>query len=745
MENPITYICLEHCHCKQPTKCNLSIQANAGQFNPTKQLHLPALLKACASLTKQLCSTQQVHAHIAHYGLVSDNFTACALVNTYGKCGCVDDARQLFDEMPSRTIDVVSWTALLSAYCLSGRVNESFELYAQMRRSDDPVCRRGDAVCIGALIAAVSSNGGCGRAVHSLVVKYGFEMNTRLANSLVHMYSLGNDVYSALKVFDGILIELRDVVSWNSLISGLAANGEPKWALAMFEAMISAGPVAVAPNRVTLIVILKACGELGCKDASNWVHNYIATHHSSLLSVDDVVVATALIDMYSRCGNLERAQKIFDGVQNKNVVCWSAMIAGYEHNSCPHESLCLFHKMLEGEDNLETKPNAVTMVSIISACSSIGASRPARMFHKYTIPTGLDTNAPVSSALIDMYAKCGDLEKARQVFDEMDGSSRTVVSWSAMIGAEGLHGKAREALHFLSTMKGQGLEPNEITYISVLSACSHAGLVEEGKFYFNGMQGANGSGIAPTIKHYACMVDLLGRAGFLNEANDLIRRMPIEPDVAVWGSLLAACKLHGNVELGEVIEEKILRLDSNLVGHRVLLANLYEDAGRLDDALRMRIEIKRKGLRKIAGRSFIEVGNEVHSFISEDRSHNEWEKIYKELDALDEMVMNSTKVDVGLEVEIEGIIARCKYHSERLAIAYGLMAMRHCGYGNSDIENNINRGAIPIRITKNLRVCVDCHVYTKLVSKVTMIELIVRDAHRFHHFQDGTCSCGDYW
>ncbi|KAK9130909.1 hypothetical protein Sjap_011396 [Stephania japonica] len=730
-------------------------QMQANSITPNN-FTFPALLKAFASLTKQLClcSTQQVHAHITHHGLVSDKFTACALGDAYGKCGCVDDARQLFDEMPSRTIDVVSWTALLSAYCLSGRANEGFGLYARMRRSDDPECRRGDAVCIGVLIVAVSANGvggagswflGCGRSVHSLVVKYGFETNTRLANSLVHMYTLGNDVDSALKVFDGISIELRDVVSWNSLISGLAANGEPKWALTMFEQMLSAGPVAVAPNRVTVIVILKACGELGCKDTSHWVHNYIATHHSSLLSIDDVVVVTALIDMHSRCGNLECAQKIFEGVQNKNVVCWSAMIAGYEQNSYPHESLRLFHRMVEGADDMEVQPNAVTMVSVISACSSIGASRPARMFHKYTTATGLDTDGRVSSALIDMYAKCGDIERARQVFDEMDDSRRTVVSWSAIIGAEGLHGEAKEALHLLSTMQGQGLKPNEITYVSVLSACSHAGLVEEGKFCFNNMQGANGSGISPTVKHFACMVDLLGRAGLLNEAYDLIHSMPIEPDVAVWGSLLAACKRHENVELGEVIEEKILRLDPNLVGHRILLANLYEDAGRLDDVRRMRVEIKRKGLRKIAGQSFIEVGNEVHRFISEDRSHHEWEMIYKELDVLDERVMNSTKADVGLEVELEGIITRCKYHSERLAIAYGLMTMRHCGYGNSDSKNTINRRCNPIRITKNLRVCVDCHVYTKLVSKVSMIELIVRDAHRFHHFKDGTCSCGDYW
>ncbi|KAL6332141.1 hypothetical protein AAG906_001855 [Vitis piasezkii] len=719
---------------------------------PSNNFTFPALLKACAAL-RRLLPTLQVHAYLTRLGLAADRFSAAALVDAYGKCGHAYYAAQVFDEMPEGSVDVVSWTALISAYSSNGCVDEAFQAFGRMRWMrgwDGSECCGVDVVSLGALVSAcaVGCGSNClrrGSAVHGLVVKYGFGVSTHLGNSMVHMYSACKDVGGAWRVFNGIPIEQRDVVSWNSLISGFTLNGEAERALRTFEDMVSEGTSAVEPNRVTVIALLKSCAELGCVETSSWVHEYISSRHSSLLVAKDVVVLTALLDMHARCGNLALAREIFDGVEGKNVVCWSAMIAGYEQGSCPEEALRLFRQMLmEGNMvGVEVKPNAVTLVSVIAACSRLGASRSASMIHKYAVATGLDQDARIASALIDMCAKCGDIEHGRQVFSEMDESTRTVVSWSSMIGAEGIHGEGKRALELFSEMRTGGYEPNEITYISVLSACSHAGLVEQGKSCFNSME--KDYGMSPTGKHYACLVDLLGRAGHLDEAHNVILNMPIKADLALWGSLLAACHLHGNCKLGEIVEKKILSLDSNSVGHHVLLANMYEDAGRWDDVVRMRVELRRSGLRKIPGQSFIEIGNEVYSFMAEDRSHPESEMIYKELDGLDERVRKAAKyvTETGLNVEdgdIAGLILRCKYHSERLAIAFGLIMIdRHSTCSCS------LRTATPIRITKNLRVCRDCHAYTKLVSKVIDRELIVRDAHRFHHFRDGFCSCGDYW
>eukprot|EP00262_Sarcandra_glabra_P020429 TRINITY_DN8122_c0_g2_i1.p1 TRINITY_DN8122_c0_g2~~TRINITY_DN8122_c0_g2_i1.p1 ORF type:complete len:734 (+),score=99.70 TRINITY_DN8122_c0_g2_i1:308-2509(+) len=693
---------------------------------PPNKFTFPALLKACAAL-RRARETKQVHACIAQYGLDSDKFAAAALIDSYGKCDSPQDAHQLFDEIPQRAIDVVSWTSLISAFSINGCTTQAYEAFVRMRLSGNGKCRKGDVVTLGALLSAHAANYSSflcrGRAIHSLVIKYGFESDTRLANTLIHMYSECEAIDEASKAFDGIPVGDRDVVSWNTLISGFAGNGKPELALSTFDHMLSLGYDTIAPNRVTLIAILKSCAELGCIDTSRRIHDYIASTHHLLSSSKDVAVLTALIDMHAKCGNLELAKQIFDGFEEKNVICWSAMIAGYEQMSCPDKALRLFRRMIEeGDGKVEVKPNAVTMVSVIAACSGLGASRPGKVIHRYVTSTGLDHNARVASVLIDMYAKCGDIELARKVFDHMDGTRKSVVSWSAMIGAEGLHGEGNRALQLFSEMLDQNLRPNEITFISLLSACSHAGLVEEGKSCFNCME--RDHGISPTGKHYACMVDLFGRAGFLEEAHDLIVDMPIGADVAVWGCLLGACRVHGNCRLGEVAERQILNLDPQSVGHRVLLANIYGDAGRWDDVIRTRVALRKGGLRKMAGRSFIEIGNEVYGFTAEDRSHQDSGMIYMELEDLDERVRRAALID-------EEVFMRSKYHSERLAIAFGMLMMK------GEVE--------PIRISKNLRVCRDCHVYTKSVSKVIKRELIVRDSHRFHHFKDGVCSCRDYW
>lgn len=326
-----------------------------------------------------------------------------------------------------------------------------------------------------------------------------------------------------------------------------------------------------------------------------------------------------------------------------------------------------------------------------------------------------------------MYAKCGNIDLARNLFED---SSHIEKSVSLCIGAEGMHGEGKRALFQCLRMQDEGIQPNDVTFIALLSACNHAGLVEDGMSFFKSME--RNHGVVPNTKHYAVVVDLYVRARKLDEAFSIISKMPIEPDLAVWGSFLGSCHIHGNCKIGPLVEEQIPKLNPASSGHRMLLSNLYSNAERWDDVIRTRLDMRINNIRKEPGCSFLEIGPKVYSFVAEDRSHSDTEVIYQELDALDSRIWGGAGYSEKGEGELCG--DKSKHHSERLAIVFAIIMSRK---GCSKIE--------PIRITKNLRICRDCHVYTKLVSKEVNRELIVRDSHRFHHFRNGSCSCRDYW
>ncbi|KAK1261564.1 Pentatricopeptide repeat-containing protein [Acorus gramineus] len=561
---------------------------------PPNHLTYPPLLKSFSALRFR---PDHIHSHLLRRGLIpSDAFSAASLISAYGKSGCTSSASRLFDEIPRRTLDAACWTSIVRAFSVNGRINEALSSFGRMRRSSDV---EPDVVTIATVLSAVSED--C-RALHALASKIGFEHDTRLANTLVHAYSTCASVDDALAVFDGIAIGRRDVVSWNTMISGLAVNGRPERALSVFEDLVMAD---VEPSHVTLIAILKCCAQIGCADTCRRVCNYAVSLSPMMRwsEDDNVIIATAMLDAQARCGDVESARRTFDAVPKKNVFCWSAMIAGYEKNSRPDEALRLFKRMLSEGD---VRPNDVTALSAIASCSALGAHRPARAFHKYVLVASLDVEAPVASALIDMYAKCGDMGSARQVFAGIDGSNaKTIAIWTAIIAAEGLHGEGRQALRLFSEMRDTGLKPNDVTFIGLLSACSHSGLIEEGRLCFNAME--RDHGISPNAKHYGCMVDLLSRAGHIEEAYRLVNQMPFEADAAIWGSLLAACRVHGNHGLAEVIEKRIVGLGSWSVGYQLLLANMYGETGRLSDAGRMRVELRKSGKKKIPGQSFVEI------------------------------------------------------------------------------------------------------------------------------------------
>lgn len=342
----------------------------------------------------------------------------------------------------------------------------------------------------------------------------------------------------------------------------------------------------------------------------------------------------------------------------------------------------------------------------------------------------LEDNVIVGTSIIDMYCKCGRVEMARRAFDRM--RDKNVRTWTAMIAGYGMHGRAREALELFYEMVRTGIRPNYVTFVSVLAACSHAGRVDEGWRWFSSMH--HEYKIEPGIEHYGCIVDLLGRAGFVSKAHELIKGMKVKPDFVIWGSLLGACRTHNNVELAEISAGKLFELDPDNCGYYVLLCNIYADAERWEDVERMRTIMNSRGLVKTPGYSSVELKGRVHMFLVGDKGHPQHESIYEYLEKIYVKLKqagylpNITSVVHDVEHEEKEIMLQV--HSEKLAVAFGIM--------------NSTPGTV-IQVIKNLRVCTDCHTVIKLISKIFNREIVVRDAKRFHHFRNGLCSCGDYW
>ena len=417
---------------------------------------------------------------------------------------------------------------------------------------------------------------------------------------------------------------------------------------------------------------------------------------------------------------------MFSKLDKKNLVSWNVMIAVYVNSSMPAEAVDLYSQM----DVQGIEPDAISVASVLPACGDLSALLLGRQIHKYVERKKLRPSLLLENALIDMYAKCGSSAEARAVFDGMQ--FRDVVSWTSMISAYGRSGKGCDAVALFSKMQHSGLCPDSIAFVSVLSACSHSGLLEEGRYNFKLM--TERYKIIPRIEHFACLVDLLGRAGKVEEAYSIIRQMPMEPNERVWGALLGACHVYSNMDIGLLAADRLFRLAPEQSGYYVLLSNIYAKAGRWNDVTTIRSIMKRKGLKKMPAVSNVEINDRVYTFLAGDQSHTQSKEIYKELDVLVGKMKEAGYVpetDSALhDVEEEDKEYHLAVHSEKLAIVFAIL--------------NTKPGT-PIRVTKNLRICSDCHIAAKLISKITDRYIIIRDTNRFHHFENGVCSCGDYW
>ncbi|KAF2323706.1 hypothetical protein GH714_036659 [Hevea brasiliensis] len=669
------------------------------------------LLKLCGD-NFDIRSGKEIHGQLITSGFSWNLFAMTGVVNMYAKCRQMDDAYKMFDRMPER--DLVCWNTIISGFAQNGLAKVALELVPRIFEEG----HRPDWITIVSILPAVADMRSLriGKAIHGYVIRAGFESLVNVSTALVDMYSKCESVGTARVIFDGM--SSRTVVTWNSMIDGCVQSGEPEEAMVLFQKMMHEG---VQPTDVTLMEVLHACSDLGNLEQGKFVHKLV----DELKLNSNVSVMNSLISMYSKCKRVDIAANLFENLQNKTVVSWNAMILGYAQNGLLNEALNSFCEM----QSRNIKPDSFTLVSVIPALAELSIPRQAKWIHGLVIRRLLDKNVFVMTALVDMYAKCGAIHTARKLFDMM--SERHVITWNAMIDAYGTHGLGKAAIELFMEMQRGPIKPNDITYLCVLSACSHSGMVEEGLTYFASME--NDYGLEPSMDHYGAMVDLLGRAGRLNEAWYFIQKMPIEPGITVYGAMLGACKIHKNVELGEKAANKLFELNPDEGGYHVLLANIYATASMWDKLAEVRTMMRKKGLQKTPGCSLVELRNEIHSFYSGSTGHPQSKRIYAFLETLVDKIKAAGYVpDTNSIHDVEDDVKEqlLNTHSEKLAIAYGLL-------------NTIPGTTIHIR--KNLRVCGDCHNATKYITLVTGREIIVRDMHRFHHFKNGACSCGDYW
>ncbi|XP_004298471.1 PREDICTED: pentatricopeptide repeat-containing protein At2g01510, mitochondrial-like [Fragaria vesca subsp. vesca] len=598
------------------------------------------------------------------------------------------------------------------------RFSSRAELDLNLTRKPDPVPVTITKQAFTAQLESCSSHPDQLKQLHAVILTTGISVKNSLLTRLITSFiALGETSY-ARKVFDEM--HKPRVFLWNTMIKAYVKDGDFIEAAAVYRRMHRLG---VRPDEFTYTFVVKACAQL-----LPWAGLAVAAHAVKYGLEFVAEVRTEMVVMCVRNRELGLARFLFGSMVERDLVAWNAFVAACVQSGHAAEALDLFRRMRVAGVKLD----AVTIVSAFSACGQLGCLETGEEIYGIMRQCGIGCNVIVANARLDMYVKCGSVDMAEALFEDM--SRRNVISWSTMVLGYAMNGESRKALDMFSRMQERGVAPNHVTYLGVLSACSHAGLVNEGRAYFKRMVQSGDKNIQPKIEHYACMVDLLGRSGHLEEAYNFIRSMPIEPDSGVWGALLGACAVHQNVELGQHVADVLFELDPANGSYHVLMSNMYAAAGRWDCVDKVRLKMRKRGAKKVAAYSSVEFNGKIHIFFGGNRFRPESSKIYEKLEDLLRQVKNigytpntnSVFHDVGTE-EKEATLS---HHSEKLAIAFSLLSLQpECS----------------IRVVKNLRICDDCHSFCKFVSKATKREIIMRDKIRFHHFRNGECSCNNFW
>ncbi|OVA17222.1 Pentatricopeptide repeat [Macleaya cordata] len=667
------------------------------------------LLRGCNTF-QQL---KHVQARLLRLGLDQDNYLTNMILRSSLESGNTTHAQLVFGR--TQEPNIFLWNTMIRGFVTNDCFYEATEFYALMRK--EGLFPNNFTFPFVLKACARLSEYELGLNIHTHVLKGGFEFDVFVKTSLVCLYAKCGYLEDAHTLFDEM--PERNVVSWTAIISGYIGSGRFSEAVDMFKRLLE---MNLKPDSFTLVRVLSACSQLGDIKNGEWIHKCIR----EMGMERNVFVATSLVDMYAKCGSMEKARSVFDGLLEKDVVTWSAMIGGYSSNGHPKKALDIFFQM----QRANIKPDCFTMVAALSACARLGALELGDWASGLIDKNEFLLNPILGTALIDLYAKCGSMTRAWELFKEM--KERDLVVWNAVISGLAMTGHVKPAFGLFAQMEKLGILPDGNTFIGLLCGCTHAGLVDEGCRYFYGMTLVYH--LIPRIEHYGCMVDLLGRAGLLDKAYQLIKDMPMEANAVIWGALLGGCRIHRDTRLAEPVLKQLIQLEPWNAGNYVLLSNIYSASGRWDDAANLRLTMNEEGIRKTPGCSWIEVDGVVHEFRVGDQTHPFSEKIYAKLDELAKQSKAigyiPTTEFVLFDIEEEEKEHSLGCHSEKLAIAFGLIS---------------TAPGETIRIVKNLRVCGDCHTVIKLISKISGREIIVRDNNRFHCFKEGSCSCKDYW
>ncbi|TXG49489.1 hypothetical protein EZV62_025364 [Acer yangbiense] len=578
-----------------------------------------SLLQSCKT-TMHLLETQ---TQIIIHGLEHNDYVAPKIIRACALPKKMGYARKVFDRIPHPNTS--SWNAMFKGYALSEFHREVVVLFRRMKKLDvSPNCFTFPIVLkscgkIGAFRE--------GEQVHCFVIKSGFGVNVFVGFSLIELYSSGRVIEAAYKVF-GEMVE-RNVVVWTAMINGYISCGDIASARCLFE---------LAPERD---VVLWNTMVVGYIELANMVE---ARKLFDQMPKKDVMSWNTVLGGYANNGDVKECERVFEEMPERNVFSWNGLIGGYAKNGCLFQVLDAFKRMLiEGN----VFPNDATLVTVLSACARLGALDFGKWVHVYAKSNGYDGNVYVGNALIDMYAKCGIIENAFDVFKSMD--EKDLITWNTIIGGLAMHGRGAHALSLFSQMKKAKEIPDGITFIGVLCACTHMGQVEYGLSYFQSM--VDDYSIVPQIEHYGCMVDLLARAGHLTEAIEFIKKMPREADAVIWANLLGACRVYKNVELAELALQRLIVLEPKNPANFVMLSNIYGDLGRWKDVARAKVAMRDTGFKKLPGCSLIEVDKTVVEFYSLDEKHHQSEEIYATLKGLTKLLRSSGYVP---DIEVLG-------------------------------------------------------------------------------------------
>ncbi|GMI68856.1 hypothetical protein like AT4G37170 [Hibiscus trionum] len=601
------------------------------------------LIQLCCQ-NRALNDGKTVHKHMKFSGFLPGVVICNRLLDMYAKCGSLSDAQNLFDEMSER--DLCSWNTLISGYAKMGMLKEAKKLFDEMPE--------------------------------------------------------------------------RDNFSWTAMISGYVRFDKPKEALELYR--MKEMSLLSKLNKFTVSSVLAASAAMGCLIIGKEIHGRITR---AGLDLDDVVWS-ALMDMYGKCGSITEARSVFDKLVDRDIVTWTAMIDRYFKDGRREEGFELFRQLMESG----VRPNEFTFAGVLNACADAAAGEIGKQVHGYMTRIHFNPLSFAASALVHMYSKCGNVENAKRVFNGMPQPD--LVSWTSLINGYAQNGQPDEALEYFELLLKSNTELDHITFVGVLSACTHAGLVDKGLEYFHSIKEIHG--LTHTADHYACIIDLLARSGRFGEAENIINKMPMKPDKFLWASLLGGCRIHGNLELAEKAAKALFEIEPENPATYVTMANIYATAGRWDEVAKIRKLMDDKGVVKKPGLSWIEVKRQIHVFLVGDISHPKSKEIHEFLGKLSKRMREEGYVPdtnfVLHDVEEEQKEQNLSYHSEKLAVAFGIIS---------------TPPGTPIKVFKNLRTCVDCHNAIKYISKIVNRKITVRDSNRFHCFEGGNCSCGDYW